>query len=81
MATETVNDRVPTAGEITELATIAKDKGYNLHHCLPLTEGAPHWWQIHRGFSMKFFATFDELAEHVRTVEPWARVGKFTAEA
>ena len=80
MAESTVTDRTPSAMEITKLASLAKDKGYNLHHCVPLTEATQQWWQIQRGFSMKFFATFNELAEHVRTVEPWVRVGRFIPE-
>lgn len=82
MAIETVNQSSsPLACDLNAVAELAKQKGYALHQCVPLTEGAKECWQIHRGFSLKFFATFDELAAHVREVEPWAPIGRFTAES
>ena len=71
MAEVTVNHRIPAAAEITELAAMAIGKGYRLHHCIPLTDTNPHWWQIQEGSSMKYFPAFDELAGYVRTLEPW----------
>ena len=80
MATNNVIDTKPAAAEIKAVATLATAKGYSLYECVPLTKGAKTWWQIHRGSSMKFFATFGELSEHVSTVEPWKALGTYSVD-
>ncbi len=80
MATNNVMETKPGAEEIRATATLATAKGYSLYECAPLTQGAKTWWQIHRGSSMKFFATFAELSEHVNTVEPWKVMGTYSVD-
>ena len=78
MAIDNVMEKKPSAELVSAVAAVATTKGYNLYECVPLTEGSQPWWQINRGFSMKFFATFAELSEHVNTAEPWKALGKYS---
>jgi len=80
MATNNVIDTTPASEKIRAVAALATAKGYSLYECVPLTQGSQPWWKIHKASSMKFFATFGELSEHVSTVAPWQSMGTYSVD-